>query len=65
MEYDDPKFIKFVSDFSRIIQILSSFGALSFIPWMTKIFPDWLLGIRGIKKELKNFMEYADVISFF
>ncbi len=64
MEYDDPKFIKFAADFSRIIQILSSFGALSFIPWMTKIFPDWLLGIRGIKKELKNFMEYADVISF-
>ncbi len=61
MEYDDPKFIKMVNDLNKRIELLSSFGPVTFIPWLTKIFPDSMTGIEVIKKELKSFMDYLEV----
>ena len=61
LEYDDPKFTKFVNDLNKTIEVASAMGLLGFVPWLVKVLPGKLLGADIVLGTINNFNGYAAV----
>ena len=61
MEYDDPRFLSFVKDLAKAIEVSTTLSIVGFVPWLVKILPNKLLRSDIPLQTIESFNGYAAV----